>query len=145
MDETTWRLIDPHAASIAQTGAESVAAAFDGNPKECLTVIATISAAGERLPLWIICKGTTTRCEKRFAEKFAKQIRKGELVLCHQCSGWTELAVARAYIEWLPRRCHGRMALISDLYSAHRCPETKTYAETVAPQLLFVPAGQTDT
>jgi hypothetical protein len=77
------------------------------------------------------------RCEKRFEEKFATQIKKGELALYRQCSGWTDIAVARL--------SHGRRGPIQDPNSAHGSPGTKTYAETVNTQLLIVPPGQTDT
>jgi hypothetical protein len=46
----------------------------------CLTVIAAIDAAEGKLALWIVCRGKTMRCEKRYqeAETLEIAIRKGD-------------------------------------------------------------------
>jgi hypothetical protein len=74
MDETHWCLINPHQVTDAPRGAENISVNFTGDPKLGLTAIAIMTAAGEKLPLWIICKGTTERCERRFRNHFARQI-----------------------------------------------------------------------
>jgi hypothetical protein len=52
----------------------------------CLTAIAAIDAAGGKLPMWIVCRGKTTRCERPYQEdeRLEKSIREGDLVLSHE-------------------------------------------------------------
>jgi hypothetical protein len=58
MDET-WRcLTSSHEITITPRGAKTVKASFSGDPKQSLTVIAMINAAGEEMSLWLIRKGT---------------------------------------------------------------------------------------
>jgi hypothetical protein len=56
MDKTSWKLINRNINTIAEHGADGVACWFSGHPKYCVTAIATVDAAGERKPLWIIAK-----------------------------------------------------------------------------------------
>jgi hypothetical protein len=132
--------------TIAPRGTESVSANFSCDPKLGVTAIATISAAGEKLPLWIICKGTTERCEKRFREHFAQQIKHKQLVLCHQVSGWTDKVISKTVLRWLADRCDDSFGtLIWDVYAAHREEGVKAYAARKGIGLLYIPPGMTDT
>jgi hypothetical protein len=49
-DETSWKLINKRMVTVADRGAEGVACEFDGDVKACLTVMASIDAAGSKLP-----------------------------------------------------------------------------------------------
>jgi hypothetical protein len=50
----------------------------------CLTAIVSITATGDRLPMWVIAKGRTDRCERRFHSHSEKAIKEGRLTLAHQ-------------------------------------------------------------
>ena len=39
-----------------------------------ITVIATMNAAGEQLPLWVILKGSTNRCKEKMRNKLRQEI-----------------------------------------------------------------------
>jgi hypothetical protein len=145
-DETHWSIINPHQVTIAPRGTEGVSANFPCDPKLGVTAIATISAAGEKLPLWIICKGTTERCEKRFRQHFEQQIKYKQLVLCHQVSGWTDKVISKTVLRWLADRCGDSSGtLIWDVYAAHREEGVKAYAARKGIGLLYIPPGMTDT
>jgi hypothetical protein len=151
MDETSWKHLNNGPLTIAETGSETVNCYFRGDPKTCLTAIAAITAAGEKLPLWILARGKTTRCEARYRSHDAVQaaIRRGDLVLSHQRNGWSNAAIAAEYLQWLRRR-YGRqgrrprrIVLLWDIFGSHRCQETKDLANLLQIQLEFIPPGMT--
>jgi len=141
MDETSWKSVDAHMRTIALRGAEEVTAFFDGDPKACVTAIATIDAAGGKLPLWVIAKGRTDRREKRFRLRYDQAIEKRKLFVTHQDSGWTSRQVAFQYLNWLREQVQGPVVLIWDLFSAHRDEEVKAAAEKLGIRLEFIPPG----
>jgi hypothetical protein len=112
----------------------------------CLTAIAAIDAAGGKLPLWVLGRGTTTKAERRFrnAECLPKAISRGELVLSHQENGWTDESVADQYLHWLRERYGERqIVLIWDIFPAHRTEWIKSLARELGIKLDFIPAGMT--
>jgi hypothetical protein len=62
-DETAWLLHPNGILTWADMGAQSVQAKIDGNAKENFPVVASVSAAGEKLPLEFIATGKTIRVE----------------------------------------------------------------------------------
>jgi hypothetical protein len=112
----------------------------------CLTAIAAIDVAGGKLSLWIICRGTTAQCEKRYreAETLEKAIREGDLVVLHEEHRWTSAQLARKYLRWLNRRYREKpSALLGDVFAYHRCGEAKELASQLNIRLEFVPVGLT--
>jgi hypothetical protein len=77
---------------MAILGAEAVECNFDFCAKSCITVIAGVSAAGEKLPLWIICKDESDRCEHIFDKDpdLKRAIDSGRLFVVHSTSGWID-------------------------------------------------------
>ena len=66
MDETNYRLVNNGHLTWAYKGQKTVNCAISNDVREGITVLATISAAGDKLPLMILGKGTTERCLERF-------------------------------------------------------------------------------
>jgi hypothetical protein len=143
MDETSWKLLNTGFVTIANRGSETVDCLFAGDPKMCLTAI----DAGEgRLPIWILCRGTTTRCERRYRTDDAlnRAIGQGQLVVSHQESGWTDTRVACDDLRWLRTRFgSGEIILIWDVFASHRCAEAKALAAELGIRLEFIPPGMT--
>jgi hypothetical protein len=78
-----------------------------------------ISAAGEKLPRWILAKGKTSRSETKFGSP-------PDVILKHTESGWSTGQMMVEYVTWLSQRCSGdRFVLVLDLYSAHRTCELR--------------------
>jgi hypothetical protein len=143
MDETSWKLINHHIRTVADTGAEGISCLFDGDPKTCITAIATINAAGEKLPLWIIAKGKTARSENKYHRNCARAVGEGKLKITHQQSGWVNNDVAKEYLKRLAE-LHGHpFVLLWDLFSAYRDPSVQEMAQALGIRLEFVPAGAT--
>jgi hypothetical protein len=146
MDETSWQVIPNRVITISNKGQEQVKCVFDGNQKDRVTVIASISAAGEKLPLWLIAQGITDRCESKFRndEFLARAIANGKLVITHSPNGWMNSGIAESYLAWLRDRLPtGDLALVWDGYSAHENDYVMAKAKERHIDITFVPHGQT--
>lgn len=146
MDETSWRQLNMGFRTIAEKGTETVNCYFRGDAKACLTAIATVDAAGTKLPLWVLARGKTMRCEARYRNHDAIQraVAQGDLVLSHQVNGWSNGDIILQYLKWL-RKLYGRqhIVLLWDIWGAHRSQDTKDLAASLNIQLEFIPAGMT--
>ena len=146
MDETSWRISNNSMETLALSGADDVQVLFDPSEKQCLTAIAAISRDGSKLPLWVICRGKTDRCEQRFLadRKIQQHIRNDRLKFTFSPSGWTTTDVAKDYLKWLRERNRNRYSyLLWDVFSAHRSQDVTGYALEQKIHLAFVPAGLT--
>jgi hypothetical protein len=141
MDETSWKFLTHGSLTVADTGSEGVQCHFSADAKDCLTAIATISAAGDRLPLWVIAKGKTYRSE----QKYRRLAISRDIHLTHSVNGWTNAIVAEQYLRYLRARMGRKhIVLIWDVFSAHREKNIVALAERLRIKLVFIPAGQTD-
>jgi hypothetical protein len=146
MDETSWRLINQEMSTIANIGADAVKWLFQGDPRKCLTAIASVDAAGGKIPLWVLWNGKMELCERHYRDdpRLQKYIRGGELVLPHQPSGWTSALVASDYLHWLRSQIQrGPIVVFWDLFSAHREQGVKDRAQELGIELIFIPARMT--
>ena len=101
------------------------------------TAIATINAAGEKLPMITVAKGKTIRCEKSFQTIF------GNIVM-HTQNGWSTENLMLAYLQWLSDRCQNSpICLIWDQYKAHMTDKVKEQATKLKIEIIYIPAGQT--
>jgi hypothetical protein len=142
-DETSWKLLNHSFLTIAQRGEETISCLFDRDPKACITAIATIDAAGRKLPLWAIAKGKTERSERRMREHCRAEIAREDLIVSHQESGWTGRDVALQFLHWLADRYRRPIVLVWDLFSAHRDREVQETAGRLGIRLIFIPPGLT--
>jgi hypothetical protein len=146
MDETCWRIINGGLLKTACVrGQDNVRIHTVPSPKDGVTAIATISATGEKLPLWVIAKGTTDVCEHKYrtAPELQTAIRNRELEIVHSASGWTSQEIAIKYLGWLSHRVGPPLFLIWDQYSVHRDLLVLRTAREKEIEVLLVPAGQT--
>jgi hypothetical protein len=146
MDETSWKLLNTGFVTVANKSSETVDCLFDVDPKTCMTAIATIDAAGGKLPLWILARGKTTRCEQRYRTNSAleRAIEGGELVVSHEENGWTNGDVACDYLRWLRSRYSSdAVVLVWNVFTSHRCEQTKANAAQLGIRLEFIQPGAT--
>jgi hypothetical protein len=145
MDETCWRVVDGVRRTAAKKNSKSVKVKFGVSPKSSVTVIATISAAGEKLPLWVVESGTTEKCLLKFRGDRTVDAAIGKsLILTYSENGWTTRDVAIKYLRWLRVKVAGPLTLVWDVFAAHRDAKVVEEAKTLDIFLVFVPAGQTD-
>jgi hypothetical protein len=81
-DEISWKLYPNRMLTWADRGSDRIVFNVTGNEKECFTVMATISLSGTKLPVSILGKGLTDRCEiNQFGEIHKHQTD-------HSRTGW---------------------------------------------------------
>jgi hypothetical protein len=144
MDETSWKLLNHCFLTIAERGAEGISCLFEGDPKACITAIATRDAAGGKLPLWTIAKGKMERSEAKVRQECSRDTDNGGLIVTHQPSGWTSRDVAMQYLHWFADTYREHIVLVWDLDSADRDPQVRELARELHIQLVFIPPGATD-
>ena len=148
IDETCWRFINGRFKTLAEKGATEVTVKAKSDPKTDITVIAACSPSGDKLPLWILARGKTTKCETKFIEhpKLRHAISSHQLVVYHSPDGWSTSDVMIHYLQWLRERVKERtFHILWDLHASHRNKEVVEWAGQHDIGLTFIPAGQTDT
>lgn len=139
-DETAWRIIPNGLLTWAPVGEDSVSVSVKANDKDAITVLATVTAAREKLPLFFIAKGRTERVEHtQLGDPQGHQTT-------HSSSGWTTAETFAAYLEWLRSLFDdgGPIHLVLDSYSVHRSQQSRELANRLKIRLHFIPAGWTD-
>jgi hypothetical protein len=139
-DETMWRNVPNGMLTWAPVACESASVNLDRSEKDGISVLASATADYEKLPLFLIATGETSRVEKT-------QLGQHERCLAtHSASRWTTIDTFHEYLQWLrsvsedPHPIH----LILDSSSVRRSRETKIYAQELNIELHFIPPGWTD-
>jgi hypothetical protein len=102
-------------------------------------MIAAITAANEKLPLFFIAKGRTCRCHKQFGKHQDYEYDVG-----HSPSGWaTQPVFLMLLSDVLYYRPGPRIKLVMDQFPVHMTDETKSTADRLRIDIIFVPAGGT--
>jgi hypothetical protein len=117
---------------------------LNASEKDSITVLASVTAAGEKLPLFAIAKGKTKRAEQ------SQLGSDGATITDHSPSGWSTAETFEHYLEWLAKHYERRIAqglalhLLLDCYPVHRTEPVRKLAEKLGIVLWFIPAGYTD-
>jgi hypothetical protein len=136
-DETSWKCYLGPQKVVAEKGTSVVKLNAPRGEKECYTGYGCISAAGDKLPFWILTKGKTNRSHAKFGAT-------PDVIIQHTPSGWTNDDMMVQYINWLSGNCQGEpLMLVLDVYKAHRTQKLRERARELNIELLFVPAGGT--
>jgi hypothetical protein len=139
-DETAWKLFPNGILTWWDKGCDGVSLYVQGDEKDSMTVLSTISASGNKWPLCFVAKGKTDKVE-------TSQI--GDVVghwRLHSASGWMKGDIFCEYLRHLreyessPRR----LFLILDVHPSHRTEKVKMEAQRLNIQLIYVPPGATD-
>ena len=147
MDETHWQTFPNGILTWRMTGDDAVQVRIDGNEKQGLTVLASVTASGQKLPLLILAKGKTQRCEQtQLPEDIGAHFK------FHSQSGWSTREVMMKYLELLreqfPAAGGGavppRLHLILDMYASHRMDDVIAAANDMNIEFHFIPPGLTD-
>lgn len=139
-DETGWKLFPSHVLTWAETGVDNVGRSSLINDKTQVTVLATVSAVGTKLPLLFIAQGKTSASE-------ASQLGDvGYHWTAHSETGWMTDSVFKFYLMKLREHIgHDEtIHLVIDLYPAHMTEEVNVLAANLKFILHIIPAGMTD-
>jgi hypothetical protein len=138
VDETCWWFYLTGLSQWAKRGAPCVKLHHDGNEKLNVTAVCAATAAGDKLPVWVIAKGKTRRCEAGLDAQGVE--------VTHTMSGWTTETSFADWLLWLREELYqddDPIYVVLDLYSVHRSEATKRLAARLNIELLFIPPGQT--
>ena len=138
-DETSWKVFPNNILTWGTAGNEAISVKIQGDVKQCLTVLATVSASGTKLPLLIISEGKTVKCEQSQLGDTAYHWKT------HTENGWQTTESFELYLMHL-RELMGDtpLHLLLDLHASHRTQRVKTLAKSLDISLHFIPAGMTD-
>jgi hypothetical protein len=138
MDETKWMINPPIDRTLAEVGVETVHEYSEGDPKAGFSVIASIAEDSTKMPLWIIAKGKTPRCESCYGTIPSPH------KIVHSPSGWINELIMLDYCKWLRRRQNDQaFVLITDCYGAHTTKTVVEYCLNNNIKLIIVPPGGT--
>jgi hypothetical protein len=138
-DETAWLLHPKGILTWARAGSESVQAKINGDEKDCLTVLASVTAAGDKIPLSFFASGKTTRVEESQIGAVPGHWRD------HSESGWQTSETFQTYLGKLRTFMgEGPIHLLLDSYAAHRTNAVKKTATALDITLHYIPPGLTD-
>jgi hypothetical protein len=142
-DETFWRLVNPASFCWAERGASSISFNIDNCQKKGFSVMATIDAAGNKFPLFMIAKGSSKRVVSNWFGDSAPNIG----TFSH--SGWMNEQLMIQYLNvlrnWLDERgIKGHCYFLLDAYRAHIKEEVKAHAATIGITIVEIPPGMTD-
>ena len=138
-DETSWQIFPNSIKTWAETGSQNIQIRVNGNPKDSITVLATIAADGTKCPLFIIAKGKTERCEESQLGDTAYHFKT------HSVNGWSTNETFQEYLHFISNYYNGQpLHLLLDLHSSHRGDQIHLLAAKLNITLHYIPAGQTD-
>lgn len=139
-DETFWKIVPNGLQTWAPINSHDININSNNDNKEGITVIASVTANRTKLPLFIIAKGKTDRCERSQVGDISYHYSS------HSETGWTTMETFKQYLDFLRSNYNNNdsIHLILDSYSVHRCNEISEYAANQNIILHFIPAGMTD-
>ena len=138
-DETAWYVYPNGILTWVLTGSEDVSVNITGNEKDCLIVLATVSASGEKYPLMFVAKGKTDRIEDTQLGNVGAHWR------AHTESGWMRKETFELYLMQLSQLCGGHeIQLLLDVHASHRAAECKELAKVLGIHFIYIPPGFTD-
>jgi hypothetical protein len=101
----------------------------------------TITAAGTKLPLFLVAKGCTCRCHNQLGSELT---RRWPVHIAHSPSGWVTQPVFVEYLSFLRRMIpDGPLCLVLDQYPTHVTPVSEAHAAGLGIRLIKVPKGGT--
>ena len=138
-DETSWKVHPDNILTWAQKGTDTTPLAFNGSDKDCITVLASVTASGTKLPLFFLAEGKTERVEE-------SQIGDvGFHWKCHSKNGWQTSETFSTYLMHLREHFGDQeIHLILDVHASHRTDDVKTLARSLGIHLWYIPPGCTD-
>jgi hypothetical protein len=124
---------------MAPLGAVSVQVQINGDEKDCVTVLASVTAAGDKLPLAFLAAGKSSRVDKSQIGVVEGHWRD------HSESSWQRSETFQTYLSNLRAVMgEGSIHLMLDSYSAHRTSAVKESADRLGITLRYIPPGLTD-
>jgi hypothetical protein len=137
-DEMSWLLHPKGILTWAELGSQTVHASIKGDEKDSITVVACVTAAGQKLPLGFIASGKTTRLEESQIGPVEGHWRM------HSGSEWQTSQTFQADLTGLRDVMGERpIHLLLDSYSAHKTAVVRETAARLGIRLYLMSPGLT--
>lgn len=139
-NETGWKIAPNNLHTWAESGSDNIQVKCQDDDKKSLTVMATVSASGTRLPLFVISKGATERSERSQIGDIYPHFTS------HSTASWMTTECFKEYLSMLREQYKGgeELYLILDSFSVHKSAAVQEFATGLNIHLMFIPAGMTD-
>jgi len=143
MDEAAISKTDPPTTAVVAKNCGHAAIIYTHSSGQKITTMPCISAAGDKLQLCAVLKGTTRRCLRRIENSNCVSLQRVRLY--YSAKGWVSSDIM---LKWLqdvvqPYTRSSPAALILDSFSAHFAPNVQEAAATINLELIQVPPGAT--
>ena len=139
-DETAWFILPSDTRTWAETGSDSVVLQTVDDDKKKLTVMASITAAGTKLPLFVIAKGKSKRCEESQIGDISPHVSS------HSEASWMTTACFEEYLRMIRQQYpdNDPLFIIVDSFSVHKAQSAMTLAAELNITLKLIPPGMTN-
>jgi hypothetical protein len=123
---------------LVENGSDLVKLESTTSEKTSFRALGAISCASQKLPLWVLAKGRTVQCDRKFGHH-------PMVIFRHSESRWATEKVTVELIEWLQREIadYRPCVFIMDVYPSHLTDRVLVATEAEDVRLLFVPTGGT--
>jgi hypothetical protein len=118
---------------MAPVGGDGVSVHVSAGEKEASASLASIMAAHDKRPLFLVASGKTPRVEQ------SQLGAPDDCILARSDSGWTTVSKFYKYLAWL-RDSHSDQELIHLVLNCCSA-ETRTFAASLGITLHFIPPG----
>jgi len=143
MDETFWPLVAKQQQLVREHNNSEFKPSTNIDIKQGVTLVVTVAANGDKLPLYVVGEGKTTRCTIKFKIENNNQLLK----TTYSESGWVTEEVMLKYLkDIIVPVSNGRpCGLMLDSYAAHKTEQVYEFAKQNNIELIVVPACMTST
>jgi hypothetical protein len=108
-----------------------------GNPKAVVTVLASVTADGGKLPLMFIAEGTSDIAEENLGVS-------EDAVTNRSSNGWVDESICIDYLYWIAQLFnYDPIVLIWDSFGAHHTEEVLRIAAELRIEIILVPENAT--
>ena len=136
-DEMKCNNINVSSTTIHIKGTDNAKIKVNGNEKEGVSTMLTITANGKMLKPIIIAKGKTNTCLRKYK-------LKDNVIASYSNNGWMNQGIMKLLIDDINKNSNNNYAcLLLDQYSSHCTEYIKTYALSKKIKLIYVPKGYT--
>lgn len=139
-DETYWHILPNNTRTWARKGSDHVVIRTFDSTKAHITAMATINQDGSKLPLFLIAKGETEKCEQsQLGDIFPHESH-------HSTNAWMTRELFIKYLSFIRNQYpqNEQIHLIIDRSSTHKGEEVNQKAQELNIELHYIPPGCTD-
>lgn len=140
-DETQWQILPTNIKTWATKNAKEVKIATTENEKFHVTLMATITSEGDKLPCFMIAHGNNVEDE---TDQFGEDINPEST--SHSAKSYMTTDVFLRYLQFIRNQYTNNetIHLIVDSYSSHTSKFSIAKARDLNIDIVFIPNGMTD-